>query len=127
LSKIRQVVLLKLSEARSILAKGYRSCINEHGVTQGIMMFIVAAIMLAVLLPVLNGVLRATPVIVTNRLDVGNLSGGGGVLGPASINSSQVSLASTIGSSYGLLVIVLILISAAVIIGAVGLFKYFQE
>lgn len=119
--------LLKISEARNILAKGLRGCVNEHGVTQGIMMFIVAAIMLAVLLPVLNGVMTASPVIVTNPLDVGNLTGGGGVLGIAAMNASQASLGTTVGSSYGLLVVVLILVSAAVILGAVGLFRYFQE
>ncbi len=97
------------SEAREIFAKGIKASMNEHGVTQGIMMFIVAAIMLAVLLPVLSGVLQATPAI----------------HGP--LNATQGTVTSTIASSYGLLVVVLILIAAAVILGAIGLFRYFQE
>ena len=81
---------------------------SDAGVTQGIMMFVVAAIMIAVLLPVLNGVLTATPVILTGPLNV-----------------TQQTVATTIGSAYGLLVVVLILIAAAVILGAIGLFRYF--
>ena len=81
---------------------------GDAGVTQGIMMFVVAAIMIAVLLPVLNGVLTATPVIMSGPLNV-----------------TQQTVATTIGSAYGLLVVVLILIAAAVILGAIGLFRYF--
>jgi len=81
---------------------------GDAGVTQGIMMFVVAAIMIAVLLPVLNGVLTATPLITSGPLNV-----------------TQQTVATTIGSAYGLLVVVLILIAAAVILGAIGLFRYF--
>ena len=81
---------------------------SDAGVTQGIMMFVVAAIMIAVLLPVLNGVLTATPLITSGPLNV-----------------TQQTVATTIGSAYGLLVVVLILIAAAVILGAIGLFRYF--
>lgn len=101
---------MNFETARRILAQGLKATMDEYGVTQGIMMFIVAAIMLAVLLPVLNGVLVATPLITSGPL-----------------NTTQVSVNTTIGSSYGLLIVTLILVSAAVILGAIGLFRYFQE
>lgn len=101
---------MKFSEAREVINAGLRQTMNDHGVTQGIMMFIVAAIMLAVLLPVLSGVLGATPLITSGPL-----------------NTTQSTVNATIGSSYGLLVVTLILIAAAVILGAIGLFRYFQE
>ena len=94
--------------AKKIVSGGIKTAMKDYGVTQGIMMFIVAAIMLVVLLPVLNGVLTATPLITSGPLNV-----------------TQQTVASTIGSSYGLLVVVLILIAAAVILGAIGLFRYF--
>ena len=96
--------------ARKVMAAGLKQTMGSEGVTQGIMMFIVAAIMLSVLLPVLNGVLTATPLITS---------------GPLNVTQSTVN--ATIGSSYGLLVVTLILIAAAVILGAIGLFRYFQE
>ena len=111
--------------ALKIWNQGIRQTMKDYGVTQGIMMFIVAAIMLAVMLPVLNGVMNATPRFVTSATDVGNLAGGGGVLGASGMNATQNTLYSTVGSSYGLLVVVLILIAAAVILGAIGLFRYF--
>jgi hypothetical protein len=101
---------LKFRDAKYILGAGLKQAMGDHGVTQGILMFIVAAIMIAVLLPVLNGVLTATPLITS------------GVL-----NTTQQSTRTMIGSSYGLLIVVLILIAAAVILGAIGLFRYFQE
>ncbi len=101
---------MKADEAKEIMEKGLRQTMTDAGVTQGIMMFVVAAIMLAVLLPVLNGVLAATPLITSGPLNV-----------------TQSSVNATIGSSYGLLVVVLILVAAAVILGAIGLFRYFQE
>jgi len=101
---------MKFDEAKTIVESGLRASMNEHGVTQGIMMFIVAAIMLVVLLPVLNGVISATPLITSGPL-----------------NTTQATVTSTVGSSYGLIVVVLILIAAAVILGAIGLFRYFQE
>jgi hypothetical protein len=110
-----------IKEALKIWNQGIRKTMTDYGVTQGIMMFIVAAILLAVMLPVLNGVMTATPTIVSNANDVG----GNNVLGASAMNSTQVALFSSVGSSYGLLIVVLILISAAVIIGAIGLFRYF--
>jgi len=102
------VIFTNFEQAKSILKAGISKTMGDAGVTQGIMMFVVAAIMIAVLLPVLNGVLTATPVILTGPL-----------------NATQQTVATTIGSAYGLLVVVLILIAAAVILGAIGLFRYF--
>ena len=102
------MIFIKFELANKILSKGLKATISEFGVTQGIMMFVVAAIMIAVLLPVLNGVLVATPLITSGPL-----------------NTTQQTVSTTIGSAYGLLVVVLILIAAAVILGAIGLFRYF--
>ena len=102
------MIYTKFEDANAIIKAGLRATITKFGVTQGIMMFVVAAIMIAVLLPVLNGVLVATPLITSGPL-----------------NTTQQTVATTIGSSYGLLVVVLILIAAAVILGAIGLFRYF--
>ena len=125
-----------------VFAQGLRTTIDEHGVTQGIMMFVVAAVMIAIMLPVLNGVMTATPVLTTNPLAVGNMTSGGSYIvyttipntsgagyGTLTTNAAMVTTQSTvwttIGSSYGLLVVVLILIAASVILGAIGLFRYF--
>ena len=102
------MICIKFEQAKAIVENGLKSSITEFGVTQGIMMFVVAAIMIAVLLPVLNGVLVATPLITSGPL-----------------NATQATVSTTIGSAYGLLVVVLILIAAAVILGAIGLFRYF--
>ena len=102
------MIFIKFEQAKAIIESGLKSTISVYGVTQGIMMFVVAAIMIAVLLPVLNGVLVATPLITSGPL-----------------NATQATVSTTIGSAYGLLVVVLILIAAAVILGAIGLFRYF--
>lgn len=102
------MICIKFEQAKAIVSQGLKATIAEFGVTQGIMMFVVAAIMIAVLLPVLNGVLVATPLITSGPL-----------------NTTQATVSTTIGSAYGLLVVVLILIAAAVILGAIGLFRYF--
>ena len=72
-----------------------------------IMSFMVVAILLAVMVPVLNGIINATPVVT------------------GTLNATQVSLATTIASSYGLLIIVLLLLAALAIIVVIGLFQYF--
>lgn len=72
-----------------------------------IMSFMIVAILLAVMLPVLNGILSATPVVT------------------GALNATQVSLSTTVASSYGLLVIVLLLLAALAIIVVIGLFQYF--
>jgi hypothetical protein len=73
-----------------------------------IMSFMIVAILLAVMLPVLNGIIGATPLITDGPL-----------------NATQVSLSTTVASSYGLLVIVLLLLAALAIIVVIGLFQYF--
>jgi len=73
-----------------------------------IMAFMVVAILIVVMLPVLNGILTATPVITTGAL-----------------NTTQVQLTSTIGSSLGLLIITLLLLAVLAIIIVIGLFQYF--
>jgi len=73
-----------------------------------IMAFMVVAILIVVMLPVLNGILTATPVITAGAL-----------------NTTQVQLTSTIGSSLGLLIIVLLLLAVLAIIIVIGLFQYF--
>lgn len=88
------------------------------------MAFVMVAILIAVMLPVLNGVIGSSPVYVSSPTDVGNLTGGGGVYGPV-MNTTQNSLVNTIGSSVGLMVIVLLLIAVLAIIVVVGLFQYF--
>jgi hypothetical protein len=127
----------KIKKMQMVLAQGLRTTIDEHGVTQGIMMFVVAAVMIAIMLPVLNGVMTASPVLTTDPMMVNNLTSGGvhvaganatgyGTLTTnAAMVSTQSTMWTTIGSSYGLLVVVLILIAAAVILGAIGLFRYF--
>ena len=73
-----------------------------------IMAFMVVAILIVVMLPVLNGILTATPVITAGAL-----------------NTTQVQLTSTIGSSLGLLIITLLLLAVLAIIIVIGLFQYF--
>ena len=136
------MIFIKFDKYIRIYAQGLDATITEYGVTQGIMMFVVAAIMIAVLIPVLNGVMVATPIYTTNPLAVGNMSSGGVFVAAGTIpnytgsgygtlttNAAMVTTQSTvwttIGSSYGLLVVVLILIAASVILGAIGLFRYF--
>lgn len=74
-----------------------------------IMAFMVVAILIVVMIPVLNGILAATPAIAANT----------------SMNSTQVMLTNTLGSSLGLLVIVLLLLAVLAIIIVIGLFQYF--
>ena len=105
-------------------------------------MFVVAAIMIAILIPVLNGVMTATPIYTTNPLAVGNMSAGGvyvDITNPALTNYSgsgygvlttqaglvtaQGTTWSTVASGYGLMVVVLVIVAAAVILGALALFR----
>jgi len=73
-----------------------------------IMAFMVVAILIVVMIPVLNGILVATPAPTVGAL-----------------NTASVSLANTIGSSLGLIVIVLLLLAVLAIIIVIGLFQYF--
>ena len=73
-----------------------------------IMAFMVVAILIVVMLPVLNGILTATPAILSGAL-----------------NTTQTQLTTTIGSSLGLLIITLLLLAVLAIIIVIGLFQYF--
>jgi hypothetical protein len=73
-----------------------------------IMAFMVVAILIVVMLPVLQGILTATPIISSGAL-----------------NTTQVNLTNTIGSSLGLLIITLLLLAVLAIIIVIGLFQYF--
>jgi hypothetical protein len=77
---------------------------NESGaVTGGILMWMGAAIMLVVMLPVLSSVLAATPVIESGPLNV-----------------TQQSVTTMVASSYGLIIVVLIILAAVIILGVIG-------
>lgn len=73
-----------------------------------IMAFMVVAILIVVMIPVLNGILTATPTITSGAL-----------------NTTQTQLTNTIGSSLGLIIIVLLLLAVLAIIIVIGLFQYF--
>jgi len=77
--------------------------LNDSGVIDGIMMWIAVAIMLVVFLPVLNSILTSVPLITTGPL-----------------NATQVNVNTMVASSYGLLIVVLIVIAAVVILGVVA-------
>jgi hypothetical protein len=96
---------------------------NDSAVMDGIMLWITIAVMLVVFLPVVNAVLTSTPTIVTNKMDVGNLSGGGGVLGTEAMNATQISTTAMVGNSYGLLIVVLIILAAVVLLGVIAYLK----
>jgi len=74
-----------------------------------IMAFMVVAILIVVMLPVLNGIIQASPFINST----------------SPLNTTQLILTNTIGSSLGLLIITLILIAVLAIIIVIGLFQYF--
>jgi hypothetical protein len=75
---------------------------NESGVTAGILIWMSAAIMLVVMLPVLAAVLSATPA----------------VSGP--LNATQIAVNNMVASSYGLIIVVLIILAAVIILGVIA-------
>ena len=76
---------------------------DESAVTQGILMWMGAAIMLVVMLPVLSSVLGATPLITAGAL-----------------NTTQQTVTTMVASSYGLIIVVLIIFAAVIILGVIG-------
>ena len=76
---------------------------NDNAVIDGIMMWIAVAIMLVVFLPVINSVLTATPLITAGPL-----------------NQTQVDITAMVGSSYGLLIVVLIILAAVILLGVIA-------
>jgi uncharacterized membrane protein len=67
------------------------------------MMWIAVAIMLVVFLPVINSVLTATPLITSGPLNV-----------------TQQSVTTMVGNSYGLLIVVLIILAAVILLGVIA-------
>jgi len=84
-------------------AKSIMPVSNENAVIDGIMMWIAVAIMLVVFLPVINSVLGATPLITSGPL-----------------NQTQQDIATMVGSSYGLLIVVLIILAAVILLGVIA-------
>ena len=78
-------------------------------IISAIMAFMVVAILIVVMLPVLNGIIAASPFINST----------------SPLNTTQLILTNTIGSSLGLLIIVLLLMAVLAIIIVIGLFQYF--
>lgn len=76
---------------------------NDNAVVDGIMMWIAVAIMLVVFLPVVNSVLTATPLITAGPL-----------------NTTQQSVTTMVGNSYGLLIVVLIILAAVILLGVIA-------
>ena len=76
---------------------------NDSAVTGGILVWMGAAIMLVVMLPVLSSVLAATPLITSGPL-----------------NTTQVTVSTMVASSYGLIIVVLIILAAVIILGVIA-------
>lgn len=76
---------------------------NDNGIMDGIMMWISIAIMLVVFLPVLSAVIESTPTVENGTM-----------------NATQASLTTMVGSSYGLLIVVLIILAAVILIGVIA-------
>lgn len=77
---------------------------NDNAVIDGIMMWIAVAIMLVVFLPVIASVLAATPMIESTN----------------PLNATQVSITEMVGASYGLLIVVLIILAAVILLGVIA-------
>jgi hypothetical protein len=76
---------------------------DDSAVTEGILLWMGAAIMLVVMLPVLSSVLAATPLITAGPL-----------------NTTQVTVSTMVASSYGLIIVVLIILAAVIILGVIA-------
>jgi choline-glycine betaine transporter len=76
---------------------------KSGSVTQGIMVWVSAAIMLVVMVPVINGVLGATPTIFNGTM-----------------NTTQSTVTAMVGNSFNLIVVVLIILAAVIILGVIG-------
>lgn len=84
-------------------AKAMIPSANDNAVVDGIMMWIAVAIMLVVFLPVVNSVLSATPLITSGPL-----------------NATQQNITTMVGNSYGLLIVVLIILAAVILLGVIA-------
>lgn len=94
----------KVIETAKDTARSLIPASNDSAVIDGIMMWIAVAIMLVVFLPVIYAVLQATPAIPAN----------------STLNATQVSVTSMVGNSYGLLIVVLIILAAVILLGVIA-------
>jgi len=86
------------------IAKSLTPSHNDNAVVDGIMMWIGVAVMLVVFLPVIAAVLASTP----------NISAS------SPLNATQVATTSMVGSSFGLLVVTLIILAAVILLGVIA-------
>lgn len=85
-------------------AKRICNRMGDSAVIDGIMMWITIAIVLVVFVPVLAAVLSSTPAISDN----------------SPLNATQSSLTTMVGNSYGLLIVVLIILAAVIHLGVIA-------
>ena len=91
---------------------------NDLAVMDGIMLWVGAVILVVIMLPVINGVIAATPVMVSSAWT--NQSGTYSPL----LNGTQSTVIGTAASSYNLVAIAPIVIAAVVILGVVALLGF---
>lgn len=93
---------------------------------EGIITLIIVASLFYVAPVVLQSVKTASPEIVTNPMDVNNLSfvgSGKGVMGSAALNSSQVAIGTTVAGGLNLATIGLIMLGIALMIGGLMMIR----
>jgi hypothetical protein len=79
---------------------------KSGAVTQGILVWVSAAIMLVVMVPVINAIITSTPFI-------------NGTTNPT-MNTTQSTVTAMVGNSFNLIVVVLIILAAVIILGVIG-------
>ena len=80
---------------------------NDAGVMDGVMLWVGAVILIVIMLPVVNGVITATPLITSGAF-----------------NTTQQTVYTTAANSFNLIGIVPIVIAAVVILGVVALLGF---
>lgn len=78
--------------------------LGDSAVVDGIMLWMTVAVILVVFVPVLAAVLSSTPAISDN----------------SPLNATQSSLTTMVGNSYGLLIVVLIILAAVILLGVIA-------
>ena len=89
---------MKLQELR-------KANLNDEGITDGIMLWVGAVILLVVMMPVVNGIITGTPAVAAT----------------SPLNKTQGTLITNTASSYNLVSLSPLVIAAVVILGVVGL------
>ena len=87
--------------------KHMNDSMNDDGVMDGIMLWVGAVILIVIMLPLINGVLAATPLITSGAL-----------------NTTQQTIYATSANSFNLIGITPIVIAAVVILGVVALLGF---